>query len=82
MSDIYSFIEKPENTRNSAYKPKLPLKLTSIGQNSASYFDPKVWNNLPNEYKMEENPNNFKHKIKNLFFANMQRADENIYFYY
>ena len=35
-----------------------------------------------NECKLEENPNKFKHKIKDTFFANMQRADDDIYFYY
>ena len=53
-----------------------------MGQNSASYAGPKIWNNLTNECKLEENPNKFKHKIKHTFFSNIQRADDDIYIYY
>ena len=53
-----------------------------MGQNSASYFGPKIWNNLTNECKLEENLNKFKHKIKDTFFRNIQRADDDIYIYY
>ena len=82
MSDMYSLIEKPRNTRNSRFKLKLPLKSTNMGQNSASYIGPKIWNKLPNECKLEENPNKFKHKIKDIFFTNIQRANDDIYIYY
>ena len=82
MSDMYSLIEKPRETRNFRYKLKLPLKSTNMGQNSASYVGPKIWNNLTNECKLEENLNKFKHKIKDTFFRNIQRADNDIYIYY
>ena len=39
-----------------------------MGQNSASYIGPKIWNNLQNECKLQENPNKFKQKIKDTFF--------------
>ena len=82
MSDMYSLIEKPRETRNFRYKLKLPLKSTNMGQNSASYAGPKFWNHLTNECKLEENLNKFKHKIKDTFFTNIQRADDDIYIYY
>ena len=82
MSDMYSLIEKPRKTHHSRYKLKLPLKSTNMRQNSASYLGPKIWNNLTNESKLEDNPNKFKHKIKDTFFANIQRADDDIYIYY
>ena len=82
MSDMYSLIEKPHNTRHSRYKLKLPLKSTNMGLNCASYTGPKFWNYLPNECKLEEDPNKFKHKIKNTFFSNIQRENDDIYFYY
>ena len=53
-----------------------------MGQNNASYVGPKIWNNLTNECKLEENLNKFKHKIKDTFFRNIQRADDDIYTYY
>ena len=82
MSDMYSLIEKPRTTRNSIYKLKLPLMSTNMGQNSVSYIGPKIWNNLPNECKLQENPNKFKHKIKDTFFENIRRTNDDIYIYY
>ena len=80
MSDMYSLIEKPRETRHFRYKLKLPLKSTNMGQNSGSCVGPKIWNNLTNACKLEENINTFKHKIKDTFFRNIQRADDdNIY---
>ena len=53
-----------------------------MGQNSAAYVGPKIWNNLTNECKLKENLYKFKHKIKDTFFTNIQRAYDNIYIYY
>ena len=82
MSDIFSLSEIPRTTRRSLYKLKLPLKSTNMGQNGISYYGPKVWNNLPIQCKLEDNPNNFKHKIKDQFFENIQRKNDDIYLYY
>ena len=82
MSYMYSLIEKTRKTRQFRYKSKLPLKSANMGQNSASYVGPKIWNNLTNECKLEENLNKFKHKIKDTFFTNIQRANDDIYTYY
>ena len=56
--------------------------ITCLGCNSASYVGPKIWNNLTNECKLEENLNKFKHKIKDTFFANIRRINDDIYPYY
>ena len=82
MSDIYSLIENPRTTRRSEYKMKQPFRSTNMGQNSISYIGPKVWNNLPKECKIEEISNKFKHKIKDQFFENLQRVNDDIYLYY
>ena len=82
MSDIFSLSEIPRTTRRSLCKLKLPLKSTNMGQNGISYYGPKVWNNLPIQCKLEDNPNNFKHKIKDQFFENIQRKNDDIYLYY
>ena len=41
-----------------------------------------IWNKLPSECKLEDNPNKFKHKIKEEFFKNIQRENDDIYIYY
>ena len=53
-----------------------------MGQNGISYIGPKVWNKLPPDCKLEDIPNKFKHKIKDKFFENLQRANDDIYLYY
>ena len=82
LSDTYSLMENLQTTRKSVLKLELPLKKTKMGQNSISYIGPKVWNKLPSECKLEDNPNKFKHKIKEEFFKNIQRENDNIYMYY
>ena len=68
-----------QTTRKSVLKY---FKKTKMGQNSISYIGPKVWNKLPSQCKLEKNPNNFKHKIKEEFFKNIQRENDDIYIYY
>ena len=82
MSDIYSLVENPRSTRRSEYRMKQPFKVTNMGQSSISYVGPKVWNTLPRECKSEDSLNNFKHKIKDQFFENIQREADDIYIYY
>ena len=66
-----------QTTRKSVLKY---FKKTKMGQNSISYIGPKVWNKLPSQCKLEKNPNNFKHKIKE-FFKNIQHENDDIYIY-
>ena len=82
MSEIYSLVDNPRSTRRSDYKLKKPLKYTNMGQANLSYIGPKIWNNLPSECKLVNNSNKFKHKIKDQFFKNMQRVNDDIYLYY
>ena len=76
MSDMFSLPQNSRTTRRSTHKLKLPYKRTNMGQTGISYIGPKIWN------KLEDNPNKFKHNLKDLFFHNMQRVNDNIYVYY
>ena len=82
MSDMFSLSQSTRTTRRSTYKLNLPYKCTNMGQTGISYIGPKIWNNLPSQCKLEDNPNTFKHKLKDLFFHNIQRVNDNIYVYY
>ena len=53
-----------------------------MGQSAISYIGPKLWNKLPPECKLEDNPNKFKHKIKEEFFKSIQHENDDIYMYY
>ena len=82
MSDMYSLVENPQVTLRSEYRMKQPFRSTNMGLNSISYFGPNVWNTLPTQYKLEDNSNKSKHKIKDHFFKNIQRVEDDIYLYY
>ena len=82
MCDTYSLMKNLQTTRRSVLKLELPLKKTNMGQSAISYIGPKVWNNLPSECKLEDNPNKFKHKMKEEFFKCIQHKDDDIYMYY
>ena len=47
-----------------------------------SHLGPKTWNNLLTEIKLSRNVNTFKHSIKKLFFNELQKQNDNIFFYY
>ena len=82
MSDIFSLMENLQTTRRSVLKLALPFKHTKMGQNGISYIGPKVWNKVPSTCKLADNPNIFKHKIKEEFFKTIQYDNDNIYMYY
>ena len=57
------------NTGSSVLKPKHPLKNSCSGQNNLFYLTPILWNSLTKELKLRITFNNFKHKLKKLFFS-------------
>ena len=81
-SEIYHPMEQIHNTRRSKFKLHLPYRQTNIGQRGLSYLGPKLWNNLPSDIKSIDSLNNFKHTIKETFFQNLRRKEDDIYIYY
>ena len=47
-----------------------------------SYIGPKTWNNLPAQIELSKNVNTFKHDIKKSFFDDLQKQNDDIFFYY
>ena len=45
-----------------------------------SYFVPSIWNKLPEKNKDSNNLNNFKHKIKEHFFKEREKRDNDFVF--
>ena len=71
MKDIYA----PSlfyNNRNSHNKLIQPFRKTNIGQNSISYIGPCVWNILPDNLKMSNTLNTFKHNLKRYYLDKIQ----------
>ena len=63
-------------TRRSKFELEFPLRKSTAGQKC---FGPKIWNSLPSDLKSAENPNTFKHKIKENFFQTIQKEEDDIY---
>ena len=68
MNDIFITDNTVRVTRNSENRFKIPFRKTNMGQNSLSYLGPNLWNHLPNNLKLSNNRNTFKHKLKSAFF--------------
>ena len=60
---------KSQKTRFSFQKLMLPFRSTNRGLRTLGYLGPRLWNGLHTELKSSSSVNNFKHKIKNNFFA-------------
>ena len=73
MKDIYApSLLTRYNTRNSHNKLIQPFRKTNIGQNSISYIGPSVWNILPDNLKMSNTLNTFKHNLKRYYLDKIQ----------
>ena len=80
--EIFQPIDQNRVTRRSKFKLNLPFCKSNTGQKCLSYFGPKIWNSLPSDLKSTNNINSFKHKIKDNFFQNIQREENNVYVLY
>ena len=82
LRDIFYPIEPSHiTTRRSTLKLTQPLRKSNYGQKSISFLAPSNWNSLPDNVKLLENTNLFKHKIKEYYFQKLKREDKNIYVY-
>ena len=68
-------------TRASTRKLNQPLRKSKYGQRSISFLAPNKWNCLPENFKLLENTNLFKHKVKEHFLKALNREENNIYTY-
>ena len=69
-------------TRRSKFKLEFPFPKSTSGQKCLSYLGPKIWNSLPFDLKSANNPNTFKHKMKENFFQKIQNEEDDIYVFY
>ena len=81
-SELYQPFNHSHNTRRSNCRLQLPYRTTSYGHKTLSFLGPKLCNNLPAELKSSSNINKFKHNIKKLFFKELQKKEDSVYFYY
>ena len=82
VAEMYYPVEQGQKTRFSFQKLLLPHRTTNRGICLLSYVGPRLWNGLQTEIKSVSNANNFKHEIKNNFFNQLQKKEDNPYLYY
>ena len=82
MEDIFI---KPANTRRTRFtddtKLLIPSRNHEYGKNCLSYLGGTIWNNIANTIKEVKTCSNFKHKIKDKFFKDIKRKEDDIYAY-
>ena len=83
-AEIFHPSSSVHNTRRATQKLDLPFRKSCIGQKTLSYTGPKTWNNLPAPIKLSKSLKNttFKHNIKKSFFNDLQKQNDDIFFYY
>jgi len=81
ISEMYFPVKQSLYTRRSLNKLCLPNKNTTRGIKTLSYIGPRIWNNLSIFLKSAPNINIFKHRLKDSFFENLTKKEENIYHY-
>ena len=64
MNDVFEFIEKAYSLRTTSHFMSWKIRTTKYGIEKPSYFGPKSWNLVPNEYKTIESLEDCKVKIK------------------
>ena len=69
-------------TRSSSYKLIPPHCNKASGHNTISSLGPRLWNKLPSDIKLSNNPNSFKHKVKMHFFGVLEKETDDNFFYY
>ena len=81
MSDIFVKNDIRHNTRKSTEMLNIPMKSTNVGQQGLSYLGPKFWNIFPSQIKLSTSANSFKHAIKDDYFKQIQKAENDPFLY-
>ena len=82
LVEMYYPVEQGQKTRFSFQKLILPCRTTNRDLRMLSYLGPRLCYGLHTEIKSASRANNFKHKIKNNFFIQLQKKEDIPYIYY
>ena len=80
--EMYYPAVRGQSTRFSFQKLILPSRCTNRGLRTLGYLGPRLWNGLHSGLKLSSDTNTFKHKIKDAFFARLQKEEDSPYIYY
>ena len=83
MNKIYKTANQNNTaTKNSSLKLFQPLRTKALSQKCLSYSGLFIWNGLPDDVKLLNNVNTFKHKVKKSFLTLSGENDRDIYVFY
>ena len=83
MNEIYTKTNQNNTvTRNSSLKLFQRLRTEALRQKCLSYLGPYIWNGLPDDVKLLNNVNTFKHKVKKTYLILLREKDQDVYVYY
>ena len=81
MNEIYQTTNQNNTvTRNSSLKLFQPLRTKALRQ--SFHLGLFIWNRLPDDVKLSNNVNTFKHEVKKTFLTLLREKDQDIYIYY
>ena len=82
MNEIYTTTSQNNTVTRNSLKLLQPLRTKALSQKCLSYLGPFIWNGLPDDVKLSNNVNLFKHKVKKTFLTLLREKDKDIYVYY
>ena len=83
MNKIYTITNQNNTvTTNSSLKLFQLLRNKALSQKCLFYLGLFIWNGLPDDVKLSNNVNTFKHKVKKTFLTLLWEKDQDIYIYY
>ena len=82
MNEIYTTTSQNNTVTRNSLKLLQPLRTKALSQKCLSYLGPFIWNGLPDDVKLSNNVNTFKHKVKKTFLTLLRGKYQDIYVYY
>ena len=82
ISEMYHLVEQSRNTQRSSNQLQFPNQATNRGLKTLSCIGTRLWNALPILIFSLNNVNNFKHKLKENFFKDIQKEEYSLYIRY
>ena len=79
MLDIFVKNNIRHNTWKSTEMLNIPMKNTNVGQQGLSYLE--FWNILPSKIKLSTSANSFKHAVKEDYFKQLQKTENDPFLY-
>ena len=83
MNEIYKTTNQNNtSTRNSSLKLFQPLRAKALSQQCLLFLGPFIWYGLPDDVKLSNNVNTFKHKVKKTFLTLLREKNQDIFVYH